>query len=108
MTTGEKIRTRRIQLGMTMDDLGNAIGVQKSAINKYEKNLIDLKQSTIVALSRALNVSILYLLDDDPNESLSDDDKELLSAYHAAEAGIQKSVRILLNLSEKDTEQSAI
>ena len=40
MTTGEKIKARRLELGMTMDDLGNAIGVQRSAINKYEKDKI--------------------------------------------------------------------
>ena len=34
MTVGEKIRARRIELGMTMDDLGKAIGVQRSAINR--------------------------------------------------------------------------
>ena len=36
MTLGEKIRKRRMELNMTMDDLGQAVGVQRSAINKYE------------------------------------------------------------------------
>lgn len=77
MTLGEKIRKRRIELNMTMDDLGNAIGVQRSAINKYEKGMItDLKRSTIQALATALQVSPLYLLDDD------DDDQERLEALH--------------------------
>ena len=77
MTLGEKIRKRRIELNMTMDDLGNAIGVQRSAINKYEKGMItDLKRSTIQALANALQVSPLYLLDDD------DDDQERLEALH--------------------------
>jgi transcriptional regulator with XRE-family HTH domain len=79
MTVGEKIRARRIELGMTMDDLGKAIGVQRSAINKYEKGLItDLKRSTIAALANALNVSVFYLLDDDPN----DEDQQRLEALH--------------------------
>jgi len=77
MTLGEKIRKRRIELNMTMDDLGNAIGVQRSAINKYEKGFItDLKRSTIQALANALGVSPLYLLDDD------DEDQERLEALH--------------------------
>ena len=77
MTLGEKIRKRRIELNMTMDDLGNAIGVQRSAINKYEKGMItDLKRSTIQALANALQVSPLYLLEDD------DDDQDRLEALH--------------------------
>ena len=43
MTTGEKIRNRRLELHMTMEDLGRAIGVQRSAINKYEKGMVDIK-----------------------------------------------------------------
>ena len=77
MTLGEKIRKRRMELNMTMDDLGNAIGVQRSAINKYEKGMItDLKRSTIHALAQALQVSPLYLLDDDNG------DEERLEALH--------------------------
>lgn len=78
MTLGKKIRKRRLELNMTMDDLGNAIGVQRSAINKYEKGFItDLKRSTIQALANALNVSPLYLLDDD-----DDEDQQRLEALH--------------------------
>lgn len=70
MTLGEKIRFRRTELGMTMEDLGNAIGVQRSAINKYEKGTIsDLKLSTIESLSKALDVSVFYLLNDDPADA---------------------------------------
>ena len=72
MTIGEKIRKRRKELNMTMEDLGRAIGVQRSAINKYEKDMIkDMKESTIRALAKALEVSPIYLLDDlitDPNK----------------------------------------
>ena len=79
MTLGEKIRSRRMELNMTMDDLGRAIGVQRSAINKYEKGIItDLKRSTIHALAKALDVSPFYLLDDDPDDS----DQARLEALH--------------------------
>lgn len=79
MTLGEKIRARRLELNMTMDDLGQKIGVQRSAINKYEKGMItDLKRSTIHALAKALDVSPIYLLDDDPDDT----DQQRLEALH--------------------------
>ena len=64
MTTGEKIRNRRLELHMTMEDLGRAIGVQRSAINKYEKGMVDIKSSTLSAIASALGVSAISLLDD--------------------------------------------
>ena len=70
MKTGEKIRNRRIALNMTMEDLGNAIGVQRSAINKYEKGLIDIKSSTLQAIANALNISPVLLLDDVEGEDV--------------------------------------
>ena len=79
MTLGEKIRKRRIELNMTMDDLGQKVGVQRSAINKYEKGTItDLKRSTIHALARALEVSPIYLLDDEPD----DENQQRIEALH--------------------------
>ena len=78
MTTGDKIKKRRKELGMTMDDLGRAIGVQRSAINKYEMGLIDMKTSTLTAIARALNVPVASLLDD----LEADEDSERLEALH--------------------------
>ena len=66
MTTGEKIKQLRKQLGMTQEELGNLIGVQKAAINKYETGVVvNLKQATIAALAKALHVSPIELLSTD-------------------------------------------
>lgn len=66
VTVGEKIHYLRMKNGMTMDDLAKAIGVQRSAINKYEKGMVvNLKRSTIAALSRVFGVLPSYFIDDD-------------------------------------------
>lgn len=70
MTTGEKIRQLRKQLGLTQEELGNMIGVKKAAINKYETGVVvNLKQSIIAALSEALHVSPVELLSPDGDPS---------------------------------------
>jgi transcriptional regulator with XRE-family HTH domain len=66
MTTGEKIKARRKELGMTTEELGKAIGVQRSAITKYEKDRIDLKSERIQQIAKALLVPVVDLLPDDP------------------------------------------
>ena len=70
MTTGEKIKMLRKERGLTQEELGNMIGVQKAAINKYETGIVDdFKQSTIHALAKALHVSPIELLMPEDNNS---------------------------------------
>lgn len=58
MNVGEKIRFFRKQKGLTQEQLGNLIGVKKSAIAKYENNRVEnLKRATISKLAKALDVS---------------------------------------------------
>ena len=77
MTIGEKIRARREELGMTTEELGKLIGVQRSAITKYEKDKVDLKSRQLQAIANALNVPPVALLGDDDFE-----DQQRLEALH--------------------------
>jgi transcriptional regulator with XRE-family HTH domain len=76
MTIGEKIRKRRLELGMTTEELGQKIGVQRSAITKYEKDRVDLKSAQIQKIAKALDVLPASLLAD------NDPDHEVLEALH--------------------------
>ena len=40
MKMGDIIKSLRIQKGMTQEELGKVIGVQKSAIRKYESDVL--------------------------------------------------------------------
>jgi repressor LexA len=68
MTTGEKIKARREELGMTTEELGRLIGVQRSAVTKYEKGKIDLKNERLKQIAKALLIPAFELLSDDPDE----------------------------------------
>lgn len=60
MTTGEKIKMLRVKKGMSQEKLGKKVGVQKAAINKYEKGIVvNLKMSTIAKLADALSSSVV-------------------------------------------------
>ena len=84
MTIGEKIRQRRKELGLTTEELGRMIGVQRAAITKYEKGYIDLKAGQLKAIADALQISPVALLPD-YNESLTFDELQLINAYRAAD-----------------------
>lgn len=60
---GKRVKDRRIELGMTQDELAKKTGyTSRSSINKIELGLVDLPQSKITAIANALFVSPTYLL----------------------------------------------
>ena len=62
---GERIKKRRLLLGMTQEQLGKLIGVTKVAISSYEKNTRTPKLDVIEKLASALKVDVTYLLGQD-------------------------------------------
>ncbi len=59
----KRIRDKRLQLGLTQEELGKMIGVQRAAINKYETGTVEnMKRSTIKQLSLILGVDPKWLM----------------------------------------------
>ena len=58
MTLGKRIKDLRIKAGLTQEQLAIKIGYStKTSISKIENDVLDINQSTIVALARALNTT---------------------------------------------------
>lgn len=65
MNIGEKIKNARIEKGYTQEELGNLIGVQKSAVNKYEKGrVVNIKRSVLAKISQVLDIPPVELVSD--------------------------------------------
>lgn len=57
MEIGDKIREARIAKGMTQAELGRILGVQKSAVAKYENGrVVNIKRSTLKKISDILGM----------------------------------------------------
>jgi transcriptional regulator with XRE-family HTH domain len=56
---GERIRLRRIQVGMSQDQLGKALGVTFQQIQKYEKGANRVSAGRIVKIAEALECSVM-------------------------------------------------
>lgn len=84
MEMKDRIRERRIALGMTQEELADRLGLQKSAIAKYENGRVEnIKRSVIQKMASVLQCSPAYLLcmDDEPAEDepyyLNDETRKL-------------------------------
>lgn len=71
MNIGEKIRAARQAKGMTQEELGSVLGVQKSAIAKYESGrVVNIKRSTLKKISDILNIPPFELIFDENQKKM--------------------------------------
>lgn len=63
MNIGQKIKARRLALGLSADELGQLIGKNRATIYRYENNDIEnLPTTALEPLAKALGVSPSYLM----------------------------------------------
>ncbi|MEK3988430.1 MULTISPECIES: helix-turn-helix domain-containing protein [Robertmurraya] len=60
----DKVRNRRLELGLTLEDVAKAVGVSAPTIQRYESGEIkNIRKDKIKALSDALRVTPSFLMD---------------------------------------------
>ena len=106
MDIGQKIKDARLAKGLTQEELGNLIGVQKSAIAKYENGrVVNIKRSTLQKLAKALDLrGSDLIIESNPQEAAELSarvllDGELMDAiekYYTLTAEKQKMIRDLI------------
>ena len=63
MDMGQKIYNLRVQKGLTLEELGNMVGVGKSTVRKWENGMIaNMKRDKILKVSEALDTTPAYLM----------------------------------------------
>lgn len=70
----KRIKKKRLELGLTQEELGKLIGTQRAAVNKYESGLVEnMKRSTIKQMSMIFGVDPKWLMAFDIDEDYSTD-----------------------------------
>ena len=113
MNIGEKIKVARLAKGYTQEELGKLIGVQKSAIAKYEKGrVVNIKRSVLAKIAQILEIPPIELVSDieeNPIETaglhtriLTDIElMESIKEYYELSTSNQKMVRDLIHNLKK-------
>lgn len=84
MELGEKIKMLREQKNMTLEELGNAVGVGKSTVRKWENGMIaNMRRDKIAKVAAALDVSPGYLMgwDEGKDTLIVDSNAEMSQMY---------------------------
>ncbi|WAW15241.1 helix-turn-helix domain-containing protein [Peptostreptococcus equinus] len=60
---GDRIKNKRLEMNLTQEELGNRIGVQRAAINKYESGQVEnMKRTVIKNLANVFNVDPQWIM----------------------------------------------
>ena len=63
MSMAERIKEKRLLKNLTQEELAEKLGLQKSAIAKYENGRVEnIKRSTIAKMAEVLECSPAYLM----------------------------------------------
>jgi repressor LexA len=63
MTMGEKIKNRRIELGLTVDQVAEKLHINRATVYRYENNSIEeMSISVVKTLAKVLHVTPQYLM----------------------------------------------
>lgn len=101
------IKDHRLKAGITMKELADYVGVSEATVSRWESgNIASMKHSQIANLCKALHISPALLvpgIDIAEGTSfpasapvLSEHDKNMVAAYHAAPPSTQKIVDVAL------------
>ena len=78
-----RIKELRQASGMTQEELGKVLNVQKSAISKYEKGRVSLTEDILLAAAAHFGVSTDYILGNETPHLLGD---PLMLGHHDDQA----------------------
>lgn len=86
---GQRVRSRRLAIGMTQERLAALLGVSFQQVQKYEKGVNRISAQRLVTLSHALECTLDTLLEgfngETDSEATEQTPLEMLSDVHAVE-----------------------
>jgi len=99
---GQKIRNRREELGLTLDEVSRKIGVAESTMHRYETGEIrSLKYETLVKLAEVLRVYPMYFFGFDEKKPGTISDDGFISEFEALYVGLTPEKRDIIKATMK-------
>ena len=109
MNIGELIHNRRIELKLTLEEIGYAVGVSKSTVKKWEDGFIsNMKRDKIASLAKVLKINPVSLITgelilhtDEKEFTFTTHEKKVITAYRQ-QPTLQEAVDRLLGVSDNE------
>lgn len=104
MTIGQRIKARRIELGLSVDELAARLGKDRATVYRYEKDEIkNFPVDILEPLAHALSTTPADLMGYASNSKLRSDEEALLKYYNLLnDIGRQEAFKRVQELTELD------
>ena len=114
-TINERIKERRLKMGLTLAEVADALGVKEATAQRYESGAIkSISHDIVCRLSELFNCSPSYLMGWEDTTTpaatdgiLSEEALIVARAYDDADSVDKEMVRRILKIEEKETAASA-
>lgn len=117
MLDRHRLKQRRLQLGYTLQDVADRIGLTRATVQKYESGYIgDMVTTLLETFAAALDCTPAYLMGwvDDPHGQPAENETDIqteqeqthLKKYRALDAHSKKVVDFVLDTEYERTEQA--
>lgn len=109
---GARVRLRRVQIGMSQEKLGEALGLTFQQIQKYEKGMNRISVSRLDQIAYALSTGIDYFLPNTASQGKSatfmpmdKDSLDLLDLFDQIQSKTMRRAIIFLTRAAVDQQQ---
>lgn len=93
---GSRLRARRTMLGLSQEELGEAVGITFQQIQKYERGLNRIGSSRLFEFSKILKVNISYFFEELHTDKESDQTEQRASDSSSTNTANNKEVLTLV------------
>ena len=100
-TIGKRIRECRVKVGMTQEELAEALITKKSTVSAYENDKIDIKISILKQIAKVLDITVFYLAgeqDEDINSDVMQMAKVLQQSNELRKVAVEQA-KVLANIN---------
>jgi transcriptional regulator with XRE-family HTH domain len=105
---GTRVRQRRLEVGMSQEKLGEALGITFQQVQKYEKGTNRVSVSRLHQIAESLGVPLSYFYEGGTSGAAGKGDDELASvtAQFLASADAPAIMRAVVKMAETDRRQT--
>ena len=102
---GNLIKARRLELGLTLEEVGEAVGVGKSTVRKWETGHIqNMRRDRIAMLAKVLQINPSLLIEVQVPGSLDPEEQHLLDVWRSADQTAREYAMMILGKSAEEQE----
>jgi transcriptional regulator with XRE-family HTH domain len=86
---GQRVRSRRLEIGMSQERLAELLGVTFQQVQKYEKGVNRIAVSRLIDIARSLEISACRFFDGLENRGVAEESRDYVNDALATPEGAQ-------------------